>query len=151
MGRVIIRAMAASDYDGVISLWKTINGFGIRSIDDSKEGVIKFLNRNPGISMVAVEDGEIIGSVLCGHDGRTGYLYHVCVRLDKRMHGIGRQMVGRCMQQLQEEGVNKVSLIAFTSNEGGNAFWKEVGWTERADVNFYDFVLNSENITNFIR
>ncbi len=149
MDRVIIRAMQSSDYDGVYELWKHIEGFGIRSIDDSREGIERFLKRNPNTSVVAVLDNEIIGSVLCGHDGRTGYFYHVCVRKDMRRHGIGKDMVVRAMMMLKEEGINKVSLIAFRKNETGNAFWQKVGWKEREDVNYYDFVLNEDNITAF--
>ena len=149
MDRVIIRSMLSSDYDKIYALWKTIEGFGIRSIDDSREGIDKFIKRNPNTSVVAVMDGEIVGSVLCGHDGRTGYLYHVCVKKELRRHGIGRDMVVRAMTMLKEEGINKVSLIAFVSNEGGNEFWRQVGWKGRSDVNFYDFVLNEENITSF--
>ncbi len=149
MDRIIIRAMMPSDYTKVYKLWQSIEGFGIRSIDDSESGIEKFLNRNPNISVVALTENEIVGSVLCGHDGRTGYLYHVCVRRDMRRHGIGRRMVVRAMQQLKDEGINKVSLIAFSDNSVGNAFWHDVGWKERSDVNYYDFVLNNENITAF--
>ncbi len=149
MDRIIIRAMMPSDYPKVYKLWQSIEGFGIRSIDDSESGIEKFLNRNPNISVVALTENEIVGSVLCGHDGRTGYLYHVCVRRDMRRHGIGRRMVVRAMQQLKDEGINKVSLIAFSDNSVGNAFWHDVGWKERSDVNYYDFVLNNENITAF--
>ena len=84
-----------------------------------------------------------------GHDGRRGCLYHVCVHEDYRMHGIGRAMVVHCMNALQQEGINKVSLIAFTKNDIGNAFWKQIGWTKREDLNYYDFVLNQKNIENF--
>ena len=141
--------MTTEDYDGVKALWMTIHGFGIRSIDDSYEGVAKFLARNPGLSVVALCHGEIVGAILCGHDGRRGCLYHVCVREDSRRLGIGKAMVVHCMEGLKAEGINKVSLIAFTSNDIGNAFWKEVGWTRRLDLNYYDFTLNEDNITAF--
>ena len=144
----MIRVMTIDDYDGVYALWKKIKGFGIRSIDDSREGVERFLKRNPTTSVVAVEDGKVVGSILCGHDGRRGCLYHVCVHEDYRMHGIGRAMVVHCMNALQQEGINKVSLIAFTKNDIGNAFWKQIGWTKREDLNYYDFVLNQKNIEN---
>lgn len=145
-----IRKMTIEDYDGLKALWMTIHGFGIRSIDDSKEGIEIFLARNPGLSPVAVnEKGEIIGGILCGHDGRRGCLYHVCVREDYRRHGIGKEMVVFCMKALKEEKINKVSLIAFTKNDVGNAFWNEIGWTKREDLNYYDFVLNDDNITAF--
>lgn len=145
-----LRPMTIEDYDGLYALWMTIKGFGIRSIDDSREGVERFLRRNPATSVVAVNrEGDIVGGILCGHDGRRGCLYHVCVREDCRRLGIGKAMVVYCMNALKAEGVNKVTLIAFTKNDIGNAFWNCIGWTRRQDLNYYDFVLNEENITAF--
>ena len=132
----MIRVMTIDDYDGVYALWKKIKGFGIRSIDDSREGVERFLKRNPTTSVVAVEDGKVVGSILCGHDGRRGCLYHVCVDEAYRRHGIGKDMVVYAMKALQDEKINKVSLIAFTQNDIGNAFWNTIGWTERLDLNY---------------
>ena len=142
--------MTIEDYDKVYRLWTSIKGFGIRSVDDSRDGVEAFLRRNPTSSVVAEEDGEIVGSILCGHDGRRGCLYHVCVAKDYRMRGIGKEMVVFCMNALKAEQINKVSLIAFTKNDIGNAFWKQIGWTKREDLNYYDFTLNEDNITAFI-
>ena len=144
-----IRQMQNADYDDVCALWHTIRGFAMRSIDDSREGVEKFLERNPGLSTVAVEDDHIVGAILCGHDGRRATLYHVCVEEHYRKRGIVKSMVVRCMKELQKQGINKVALIAFTHNDVGNAFWKEIGWTEREDLNYYDFTLNTENIVKF--
>ena len=141
--------MKIEDYEGVHDLWMTIKGFGIRSIDDSKEGVARFLKRNPTTSVVAEMDGKIVGSILCGHDGRRGCLYHVCVHEEYRRHGIGKAMVVRAMEKLKEEQISKVSLIAFTENDIGNAFWNTIGWTERLDLNYYEFTLNEKNITAF--
>ena len=144
-----IRVMKIEDFDQVHALWMSIKGFGIRSVDDSREGVERFLKRNPTTSVVAEEDGKIVGAILCGHDGRRGCLYHVCVREDYRRLGIGKAMVVHCMNALKAEHINKVSLIAFTQNDIGNAFWKCIGWTKREDLNYYDFTLNEENITAF--
>ena len=144
-----IRKMTIEDYDGLFALWMTIKGFGIRSVDDSQKGVDKFLKRNPDTSVVAVADGQIVGGILCGHDGRRGCLYHVCVREDYRRLGIGKAMVVYCMNALKAEDINKVSLIAFTKNDVGNAFWNTIGWTKRLDLNYYDFTLNEANITAF--
>jgi len=145
----MIRKMTMDDYEEVYALWKRIHGFGIRSIDDSKEGIERFIKRNPTTSIVAEEDGKIVGSILCGHDGRRGCFYHVCVDEAYRMRGIGKAMVVEAMEMLKAEDINKVSLIAFTKNDVGNAFWKEMGWTKREDLNYYDFTLNEENITAF--
>ena len=148
-GVKMVRVMTIKDYDQVHALWMRIKGFAIRSIDDSREGVARFIRRNPTSSVVAVEDGKIVGAILCGHDGRRGCLYHVCVDPEYRRRGIGKSMVVFCMEALKKEEINKVCLIAFTVNDIGNAFWHRVGWIEREDLNYYDFVLNSENITKF--
>ncbi len=147
----MVRVMTIDDYDEVYALWRQIRGFGIRSVDDSREGVAQFLRRNPTTSVVAVEDGKLVGAILCGHDGRRGCLYHVCVAPDYRMRGIGKSMVAFSMEALRRERINKVSLIAFTKNDVGNAFWNEIGWTKRQDLNYYDFTLNEENITAFVK
>ena len=146
-----IRVMKAEDYDKLYELWMTIKGFGIRSIDDSREGVARFLKRNPTTSVTAWNGDTLIGAILCGHDGRRGCLYHVCVDVNHRMRGIGKAMVVFTMEALKKEGINKVSLIAFTQNDIGNAFWNEIGWTKREDLNYYDFTLNEANITAFIQ
>lgn len=144
-----IRVMTVNDYDEVHALWMEIHGFGIRSIDDSREGVERFIKRNPTTSMVAIKEGHIIGSILCGHDGRRGCLYHVCVQEAYRKHGIGQKLVGACLDALKEEHINKVNLIAFTKNEIGNHFWQGLGWAFREDVNYYECVLNDENVTRY--
>ena len=144
-----LRKMQIEDYEDVYALWMSIHGFGIRSVDDSKEGVTKFLRRNPTTSIVACMDDRIVGAILCGHDGRRGCFYHVCVHEAYRKHGIGKAMAYKAMEALRIEGINKVSLIAFTSNEVGNQFWKDMGWTFREDLNYYDYTLNELNHTEF--
>ena len=150
MNDVTLLPMRPSDYDEVRALWMTIRGFGIRELDDSREEIARFIRRNPTTSVVARRNGRIVGSILCGSDGRQGSLYHVCVAEDCRRQGIGTRMVAYCMEQLRHMGINKVSLIAFRSNTAGNAFWKTIGWT-CSDVNVYEFVLNKKNITQFIK
>ena len=145
----MVRNMTIADYEQVYELWMQIKCFAMRSVDDSKEGVARFLERNPKTSVVGIEDGKVVGAILCGHDGRRGCMYHVCVHPDYRRRGIGKEMVVYAMKQLQDEGISKVSLIAFTSNDIGNAFWKTIGWTKREDLNYYDFTLNTNNIVKF--
>ena len=150
LSQIVIVPMTPADYDDVRALWMTIRGFGIRALDDSREDIERFIARNPTTSVVARDGDRIVGSILCGSDGRQGALYHVCVAKDYRRRGIGTQMVAFCMHQLRYLGINKVSLIAFTRNDVGNAFWNKIGWTRKTDVNYYEFVLNEENITQFI-
>lgn len=111
----------------------------------------RFLRRNPTTSIVAEEEGEIVGSILCGHDGRRGCFYHVCVAEEHRMKGIGTQMAKMAMDALRAEKINQVCLIAFTDNQVGNQFWEQSGWKRREDLNYYDLSLNEENETTFNR
>ena len=138
---ILVREMTMEDYDQVYKLWTKISGFRIRSIDDSREGVERFLKRNPTTSVVAVQNGHIVGNILCGHDGRTGCFYHV----------FGYKMVRAAIKAMQKEGVSKISLVAFKDNHIGNAFWQGIGWTEREDFNSYEFILNEENIIRFVK
>ena len=144
-----VRLMTINDYEKIYELWLSCAGMGLNNLDDSKEGILKFIKRNPNTSVVAVVDGKIVGSILAGHDGRHGSFYHVCVHEDYRKHGIGKAMVTSAMVRLKNEGINKVQLVAFSGNEIGNHFWHAEGWREREDYNTYDFVLNDENIIKF--
>lgn len=101
--KTVIRVMTIDDYDQIYALWHRIRGFGLRSVDDSREGIQRFLKRNPTTSVVAVIDGDVVGAILCGHDGRRGCLYHVCVDEAYRMRGIGKAMVVAAMEALKEE------------------------------------------------
>lgn len=150
LDNINIRIMKKEDYDGVSALWNSIKGFGIRSIDDSKERIEAFIDRNPNTSVVAEYNDEIVGAILCGHDGRRGSFYHVCVRENMRRNGIGKAMAVMAMRTLQEEGINYVSLNAYKNNEVGNLFWNKEGYALRDDFNTYDFILNEDNITKFI-
>lgn len=144
-----IRKMTVEDYDAVYALWKSIRGFGMRSIDDSRDNIVRFIERNPDTCVVAESEDGLAGAILCGHDGRRGCFYHVCVREDMRRQGVGRRMVLFCIDALKKEKINKVCLNAFVINQAGNAFWKSLGWTLRSDMNYYDFAINEENITVF--
>lgn len=147
---VIVREMTPEDYDKVYELWNSIQGFAIRTVDDSQEGIHRFLKRNPTTSVVALQNGRIIGSILCGHDGRQGYFYHVCVAKDYRKHGIGEKMAHFALQALRQEGINRAHLTAFAHNQVGNAFWQNIGWNYREDVNYYQYDLSEENTVTIV-
>ncbi|MDR0219844.1 MAG: GNAT family N-acetyltransferase [Lachnospiraceae bacterium] len=144
----MLRIMTIDDYDEVYALWKSIKRFAMRRVDDSREGVARFLARNPETSVVCEMDGRLVGSILCGHDGRRGYLYHVCVAEDCRRRGLGKAMVEFCLAALEKEGITKASLIAFTHNYAGNAFWERLRWARRGDLHFYEYALNEGNVVD---
>jgi ribosomal protein S18 acetylase RimI-like enzyme len=130
--------MTPTDYDGVWELWSGTPGVGLREMDDSRNGILRFLRRNPDTNFVATEASLIVGTILCGYDGRRGYIYHVTVHSDHRGCGIGRALVERVMASLEREGVFKASLVVFSDNEGGNEFWERVGFKKRDDLYYRD-------------
>ena len=129
-----IRNMQLDDYDSVYALWLSCPGMGLNNLDDSREGITKYLARNPDTCFVAVEDGRIIGSILTGHDGRRGYISHTAVSPSHQRQGIGKQLVEVALDALKRQDINKVNLVVFASNEKGNAFWEKMGFTQRPDL-----------------
>ncbi|MCH5158370.1 MAG: GNAT family N-acetyltransferase [Clostridiales bacterium] len=139
---MILRTMTADDYDKVYSLWMSCKNMGFNNLDDSREGVQKFLKRNPDTSFVAELNGEIVGIILAGHDGRRGYIYHMSVAERYRRQGIGSRLVEKCLAALKGEGINKVALLVFNRNEEGNGFWESQGFTARGDITYRNKELN---------
>ena len=128
---MLIRKMITEDYDRVYALWMSCAGMGLNNIDDSPEGIAKYLRRNPDTCFVAEEDDKIIGVILTGHDGRRGFIHHTAVSPAERGRGIGRLLVERAMEALKDEGIIKVALVCFERNEVGNDFWEKMGFTKR--------------------
>ncbi len=131
-----IRIMTPGDYDAVYRLWISTPGMGLNTTDDSREGILKYLNRNPTTCFVAEECQECIGVILCGHDGRRGYIYHLAVKVEQRHKGTGGALLTRALEALKAEGIAKVALVVFSSNEAGNRFWEKRGFTAREDLQY---------------
>ena len=129
-----IRKMTVADYDRVYTLWMSCKNMGFNNLDDSREGIERFLRRNPDTSFVAVDGGDIVGIVLAGHDGRRGYIYHAAVHERCRRQGVGSQLVEAALDALKAEGIHKVALLVFHRNDAGNAFWERQGFAARTDV-----------------
>lgn len=129
-----IRNMTIADYDKVYALWLSCKGLGLNSVDDSREGIERFLKRNPETCFVAEQDEEIIGVIIVGNDGRRGYIYHTAVDPKQRKCGIGKKLVEAALDALRECGITKVALVVFERNETGNGFWERMGFIERDDL-----------------
>jgi len=129
-----IRKMDINDYDDVYKLWLSCVGMGLNNLDDSKNGIEKFLERNPETCFVAENNEEIIGVIMVGNDGRRGYIYHTSVHPQYRNQGIATNLVNTAMSALSELGINKVALVVFEKNEIGNKFWENQGFTVRNDL-----------------
>ena len=131
-----IRKMTIADYDGVYALWMSCRNMGFNDVDDSREGIERFLRRNPETVFIAVEDGEVEGVILGGHDGRRGFLHHMAVREKCRRTGLGTKLLDTCLEAMKREQISKVALLVFKYNEAGNAFWEAQGFTVREDLNY---------------
>ncbi len=129
-----ITKMTIKDYDEVFSLWKNTEGMGLHSDTDSKKGIARYLKRNPGMSFVARDNGKIVGTVLCGQDGRRGYLFHLAVDKACRKKGVGKAIVNRALSKLASIGITKCLIFVFAKNRTGRKFWKHTGWTHRPDI-----------------
>ena len=137
-----IRLMSVDDYNAVYNLWLSCSGMGLNDLDDSEEGIRKFLEHNPETCFVAENDGMVIGVIIAGNDGRRGYIYHTAVNPLFRGRGIGRKLVESAMNALKEAGINKVALVVFGRNKDGNEFWKKMGFTVREDLTYRNKTIN---------
>lgn len=130
---VVIREMTIGDYDEVLGLWRTSEGVGL-SDTDSEEGVARFLERNPGLSFVACDGEHLVGAVLCGHDGRRGYIHHLAVSKSHHRQGLGRALVEQCLSTLRRGGIGKCHIFVFGDNQDTITFWRNIGWTQRVEL-----------------
>ncbi|MDR3173261.1 MAG: GNAT family N-acetyltransferase [Treponema sp.] len=136
-----IRNMTIDDYDAVHALWIAAPGMGLNDLDDSREGIEKYLKRNPGTCFVAEEGGLILGVILSGHDGRRGYIHHTAVAALYRHRGIGKALLDAALGALRREGIHKAALVAFADNAAGNAFWEKNGFTTREELIYRNRVI----------
>ena len=128
-----LREFRSADYEAVRLLWSASEGIVLREVDD-REAVERYLERNPGVSFVASDGTRIVGAVLCGTDGRRGYLQHLAVAPEYRRRGIGRRLAERAVAALAERGIAKCHLMVLPANAEARAFWRRLGWVERPDV-----------------
>ncbi len=133
--------MNLKDYDEIYSLWLNCKGVGINGIDDTRNGIEKFLKRNPDTCFTAVAKDKIVGSILVGNDGRRGYIYHTAVADEYRRNGIASMLVDRALSALKDIGISKASLVVFGNNENGNGFWQSIGFNARNDLIYRDKVI----------
>ena len=135
---VEITEFTPADHEEALSLWQISEGIGLSSAD-SRESIERYLLRNPGLSFVARDGDRLVGAVLCGHDGRRGYLHHLAVAPEHRRQGVGRLLVDRCLAGLRSLGLEKCHLFVKADNEPALDVWRRLGWTERTDIRMMSF------------
>ena len=133
------RCMQINDYDAVMDLWRGCEGLLLRDAD-SRPGIERYLERNPGLSFVAVDGNAIIGSIMAGHDGKRGYIQHLAVAPEARRRGIGSRLIKLCLAALKSEGIVKAHVHVLKNNPSGHRYWTARGWIERADTQLYSFI-----------
>jgi ribosomal protein S18 acetylase RimI-like enzyme len=136
MMNLTIKEMTIADYDPVLALWQLAEGVGL-SDADSPDGIAAFLERNPGLSFVAMNEEKVVGVILCGHDGRRGYIHHLAVSPSHRRQGIGQALVAHSLAGLEQAGIAKCHLFVFRENKGALTFWQNTGWIERVDLGMW--------------
>lgn len=143
---VKILPFTIEDYDAVLELWNSVEQSkrALNSVDDSREGIARYLKRNPDTCFKAVgENGELAGVILSGHDGRRGLVYHLCVNPSFQRGGIATKLVKTSEEALKKEGIQKIFILVFENNEKGNAFWEKQGYSLRTNLNYRNKSLNS--------
>ncbi|HIP71491.1 MAG TPA: acetylglutamate kinase [Anaerolineae bacterium] len=133
ISKLTFAPMTIDQYDEVIALWQASEGVGLSGADE-RENIRAYLERNPGLSFVAVDDGRIVGTILCGHDGRRGFIHHLAVHQDYRRRGVARRLTQKSVAALQAGGIQKCHIFIFRRNESGIAFWQANGWEIRQDI-----------------
>ena len=133
-----IRPMKIEDYDEIFAMWQITTKRAL-SDADSRENIEFYLNRNPGMSQVALVDGKIVGTVLCGHDGRRGFIHHMAVAEEYRRHSIAKRMALTALSALEDDGIKKTHIFCYTNNNLGQSFWTALGWQKRDDVFVFSY------------
>ena len=133
-----IRQVTIDDYDAIFDLWNSTaqSRRALNPVDDSREGIDRYLKRNPNTCFAAVKGDQIIGVILTGHDGRRGIIHHMCVHPGFRRMGIAACLVSEAEKALKKEGIQKVFGLVFTDNEAANAFWERQGYSLRTNLNY---------------
>ena len=141
-----IRKVTIEDYDQLLALWNSTEQSrrALNPVDDSREGIERYLKRNPDTCFAALSDGKIIGVILTGHDGRRAIIHHMCVHPDHRRMGIAGKLVKEAEQALQKEGIQKIFGLVFKDNDTANAFWESQGYSLRTNLNYRNKSLNPD-------
>lgn len=141
-----IRKVTIEDYDQLLALWNSTEQSrrALNPVDDSREGIERYLKRNPDTCFAALSDGKIIGVILTGHDGRRAIIHHMCVHPDHRRMGIAGKLVKEAEQALKNEGIQKIFGLVFKDNDTANAFWESQGYSLRTNLNYRNKSLNPD-------
>lgn len=118
------------DYDAVIQLWNQAGpGIHVRR-SDAPEEILKKLQRDPDLFLLALAGEKIIGSVIGGFDGRRGLVYHLAVEETYRQQGLGKALMAELETRLRAKGCIRCYLLVTKDNEPALSFYESQGWEE---------------------
>ena len=135
--------MQIEDHDALMQLWLSCPGLSLREAD-SRSATGRYLQRNPGLSFVAMQQQAIVGSLMAGHDGRRGYIQHLAVAPGLRRQGIASRLAEHCLAALKQQGIEKSHVHVLNANQVGRDFWSRRGWVHRDEIEMYSFI-NGDN------
>ncbi len=141
---MIIRKMTIGDYEEAFEMWLQAGESGIRTKEDSHEGIERFLERNPDTSFIAEIDGRIVGVLMCGQDGRRGYIYHTAIRDPSRSRTIGKALLSAMSEAMNRLQIAKVGLLIDGENDSGSVFWEQQGWIKRDDLMYFNRIIEND-------
>ncbi len=141
-----IRLVTIDDYDAIYGLWNSTEQSrrALNPVDDSREGIDRYLKRNPNTCFAAVDGDKLIGVILTGHDGRRAIIHHMCVHPDYRRMGIAGKLLHEAEEALKKEGIQKIFGLVFKDNDAANAFWEDRGYSLRTNLNYRNKSLNAD-------
>ncbi len=142
--KITYKTLNESDYDQLFSLWNQVEETkrALNPVDDSRDGISRYIKRNPNTCFAAISQGKIVAAILTGHDGRRAIIHHLCVHPDFRRKGIARALVQKAEEAIKKEGIQKIFGLVFKDNDKANAFWEGMGYSVRTNLNYRNKSLN---------
>lgn len=134
---MLMRAATPADHAALFALWRSMPGIQLRA-EDEYEPFCRYLERNPGLSLLVEAEGRPIASLLAGHDGRRGYLHHLVVAPAWRGRGLASALLAEVLARLAEQGVRKSHVFVLGAAPEALAFWRARGeWLARDDIEVF--------------
>jgi ribosomal protein S18 acetylase RimI-like enzyme len=118
------------DWPAAYELWRTAGeGVQLRP-SDRREEVAKKLGHDPELFLVAEREGQVVGVIIGGWDGRRGWLHHLAVAHSARRLGIGRALVTAVEKRLRAKGCLKVNLLVRRDNQQALDLYRSMGYQD---------------------
>lgn len=132
--------MRKNHFSLVRKFWECTDGIKL-TIGDSENEFESFLKRNKGMSFICKDKSILIGTILCGHDGRRGFIYHLAVDKNYRNMSIAKTLINKSITQLKSQGIKRCMLMADSINENAKSFWIKMQWRKRDDLQMFSIDL----------